>query len=198
MQIYTSYVPQVSRNMLNLLSSHDTARFLTVCNNNQDLHRLATTVQFTWVGAPSIYYGEELGMEGGNDPDNRRGMRWDLNTPDNTMLRYYKRLIALRNASVALQAGEPTILKTDDNAQTLAYARTLNNETAIIALNRSDRMQTIEITLPKNLVKPTNLVDGLSGQRMKIENVTVKVTLAPLKAAILLPATPKFVALSKQ
>ena len=198
MQIYNSYVPQVSRNMLNLLSSHDTARFLTVCKNNGDLHRLAATVQFTWPGAPSIYYGEELGMEGGNDPDNRRGMRWDLATPNNEMLRYYQRLIALRNDSPALQAGDPEILLTDDAKQSLVYARTLNDEMAIIAINRSDKTQSLEIALPKNRAKRTGLVDGLSGQRVAIENATMKVTLAPLKAAIFLPATGKFVALSKQ
>ena len=197
MQIYGSYVPQVSRNMMNLLSSHDTARFLTLCKNNGDLHRLAATVQFTWPGAPSVYYGEELGMEGGNDPDNRRGMRWDLNTPDNPMLRYYQRLIALRNASAALQTGDPKILLTDDEKQSLAYTRTLNDEMAIIAINRSEQTQTLEIAVPENLAKPMVLVDGLSGQRFTIENAVLKVTLAPLKAVILLPATDKFVALSK-
>jgi len=68
MTLYHSHPPQVSRNMMNLLSSHDTPRFLTLCHNNQDLDCLAAAVQFTWAGAPSIYYGEELGMQGGADP----------------------------------------------------------------------------------------------------------------------------------
>ena len=148
-------------------------------------------------GAPSIYYGEELGMEGGNDPDNRRGMRWDLNTPTNPMLRYYQRLIALRNASPALQEGDPEILLTDDAKQSFVYMRTVNNEMAIIAINRSDQTQTLEIAVPKNRVPKNGFVDGISGPRFARENATLKVTLAPLKAAILLPATENFVALSK-
>ncbi len=193
MKLYHSYAPQVSRNMMNLLSSHDTPRFLTRCHDNQDLHRLAATVQFTWVGAPSIYYGEELGMEGGNDPDNRRGMRWDLATPDNPMLRYYKQLIQIRNASRALQSGDPAILLADDRAQTLAYARTLGDEVAIVALNRSDKPQTLKIPLPQNsamqAARATGLVDGLSGRHVSPGANSLNVTLAPLRAAVYVPAT---------
>ncbi|MBV9865441.1 MAG: alpha-glucosidase C-terminal domain-containing protein [Abitibacteriaceae bacterium] len=201
MDLYHRYVPQVSRNMMNLLSSHDTARFLTLCHNNQDLDRLAATVQFTWVGAPSIYYGEELGMQGGNDPDNRRGMEWQRATPDNPMLRYYQRLIRLRNASRALQAGDPQILMTNDRAQTLAYARTLDREGVIVAINRSDKPQTLDIPLPANrafrVVMQSGLVDGLSGQRIPTGATRLlHLTLPPLRAAVLLPATPPFLRLA--
>jgi glycosidase len=194
MRLYNSYVPQVSRNMMNLLSSHDTPRFLTVCNNNEDLHRLAATVQFTWVGAPSIYYGEELGMRGGADPDNRRGMEWKLATPTNPMLRYYKKLIRVRNSSRALQSGEPTILLADDSTQSLAYSRTLNNEVAIIALNRSAKPQTLEVPLPRSTAmqatRKSGFVDALSGRRYVLGAApTLRVTLPSQRAAVLLPAT---------
>jgi glycosidase len=58
MKLYRNYAPQASRNMMNSLSTHDTPRFLTRCHNDQDLDRLAATVQFTWVGAPCIYYSD--------------------------------------------------------------------------------------------------------------------------------------------
>jgi glycosidase len=182
---------------MNLLSSHDTPRFLTVANNNQDLHRLAATVQFTWVGAPSIYYGEELGMQGGADPDNRRGMEWNLATPTNPMLRYYKKLIQLRNASRALQSGDPAILLADDRAQTLAYSRTLENEIAIVAINRSDKPQTLTMPLPRTsamqATRKSGFVDGISGRRLPLgTGQALRLTLPPLRSAVLLPATQSF------
>jgi glycosidase len=203
MRLYNSYVPQVSRNMMNLLSSHDTPRFLTVANNNEDLHRLAATVQFTWVGAPSIYYGEELGMRGGADPDNRRGMEWNLATPANRMLTYYKKLIRVRNASRALQSGDPAMLLANDGAQTLAYSRTLGNDIAIVAVNRSTKPQTLTVPLPRTALaqsaRKTGLVDALSGRRIALGTApTMRLTLAPLRAAVLLPATPAFQRLAAQ
>jgi cyclomaltodextrinase len=193
MEIYNAYPSQVSRNMLNILSSHDTTRFLTLAHNDAKLQQLAATVQFTWVGAPSIYYGEELGMEGGPDPDNRRGMRWDKATPDNAMLRFYKRLIALRNGSRALQSGDPAILMTDDAAKTIAYSRTLGDDLAIVALNRSNQAQTLVILLPRtpamNKSRARGFSDALSKQKYSIgQAATLKVKLSPLSSAILLPA----------
>ncbi len=192
MEIYNAYPPQVSRNLMNLLSSHDRPRFLTVARNDARLQQLAATVQFTWVGAPSIYYGEEIGMEGGADPDNRRGMEWNKATPDNPMLRFYQRLIALRNQSRALQSGDPAILLADDAAKTLAYSRTLGDDLAIVAINRSNQAQTVTIALPQSAAltktRPRGLTDALSGKVIPIGNAaTLKIELAPLSSAILLP-----------
>jgi cyclomaltodextrinase / maltogenic alpha-amylase / neopullulanase len=193
MEIYHWYPPQVSRNMMNLLSSHDRPRFLTLCKNDARLHQLAAAVQFTWVGTPSIYYGEELGMEGGADPDNRRGMRWDLATADNAMLQYYKRLIRLRNSSPALQSGTPEILLTDDKAGTLAYSRLLGDQIAIVAVNRSEKAQNLVIPLPENrgvqAARRTGFVDGLSDRRISLGKArSLRLTLEPMQAAVLLPA----------
>ncbi len=142
-------------------------------------------------------------MQGGADPDNRRGMEWSLAVPDNPMLRCYKRLIGLRRASRALQSGDPAILLTDDHAQTLAYSRTFGNEVAIVAINRSDKPQTLRIPLPSNdalkAARRTGLVDGLSGARVPLGALrSLTVTLAPLRASVLLPATKPFLALAGQ
>jgi glycosidase len=202
MAVYSRYVPQVSRNMMNLLSSHDTPRFLTVCGNNEELHRLAATVQLTWVGAPSIYYGEELGMRGGADPANRRGMEWSRATPENPMLRHYRRLIALRNASPALQSGDPRILMTDDAHQSLAYSRTLGNEVAIIAVNRGRETRTLTIPLPAGSAVRASLrsglVEGLTGKRLAPPTSTrsLTVSLPPLRAAVYLPANERYLAIA--
>jgi cyclomaltodextrinase / maltogenic alpha-amylase / neopullulanase len=190
MRVHHSYAPQVSRNMMNLLSSHDTPRFLTLSGSDASLHKLAAAVQFTWVGAPSVYYGEEVGMEGGPDPDNRRGMRWDLATDDNPMLAYYRRLAKIRNESRALQSGDPEILLADDRSSTFAYARTLGNEFAILAANRSSRPQTLTIALPPHLAASAHagVRDALGNHPARlVGGSTLRLTLPPRQAAIILP-----------
>ena len=184
MELYNAYPPQAARAMLNLLSSHDTPRFLTLAHDDTKLQQLAATVQFTWPGAPSIYYGEELGMKGGADPDNRRGMTWDAATPGNSMLNFYKKLIQIRNQNPVLQSGEPAILTANDAAKTLAFSRSLNGAVAIIAVNRSQAAQTLEIPISQN----GRFSDALNGQNYAVANGELKIELAPLSSAILLRA----------
>ena len=62
---------------LNQLDSHDTMRFLTMLNGNEQSLRSALTFLFCWLGAPCLYYGTEVCMQGGHDPDNRRPFPWD-------------------------------------------------------------------------------------------------------------------------
>ena len=130
MELYNAYPPQVSRAMLNLLSSHDRPRFLTVANNDPKLQQLAATVQFTWPGAPPRFItAKSWGMEGGADPDNRRGMPWEAATPGNAMLTFYKKLIQIRNSNPVLQSGDPAILlarRRQKIAGLLAHARRSN------------------------------------------------------------------------
>jgi len=188
MELYRAYPPQVSRGMMNSLSTHDTPRFLTRCHNNTDLDLLAAAVQLTWAGMPCIYYGEELGMQGGADPDNRRPMAWTSATPDNRFLSYYKKLIRIRKSSRALQSGTPAILMVDDATQTLAYSRTLGNDVAIVAVNRSAKVRTVSIPLPSNA--RLGFVDALFGRPVVRAKGTLRIELAPISAAILLPTTP--------
>jgi cyclomaltodextrinase len=188
-RLYSEYPPQVSRNLMNLLGSHDTPRFLTLCHDNKNLLELAAAVQLTWPGTPSIYYGDELGMTGGADPDNRRTMDWASATPDNPVLKYYKTLIAARNHSVALQQGDPVVLNSDDAHQTFAFARQYGDDAAVLVENLSGRPQTVALTLPSGkgfkrlLARP---VDALSNASFNTTR-TLSITLPPLKAALLLP-----------
>jgi cyclomaltodextrinase / maltogenic alpha-amylase / neopullulanase len=186
MKVYGWYPPQVSRGMMNLLGSHDTPRFRTLCGGDERLARLGATVEFTWVGVPSIYYGDELGMEGGVDPDNRRPMRWDLATDANPTLRHYRRLIEIRRASRALRQGDPVILKTDDAARVVAYGRILGGSTALVAINRSDRPRNVRLDLPPAFAG-RSYVDALGGAPVQAQGRTLTISLSPLSAAVLLP-----------
>ncbi|MBI3761980.1 MAG: glycoside hydrolase family 13 protein, partial [Chloroflexi bacterium] len=75
-EILALYDWQVNLTLLNLLDSHDTARFLSVARGDESALRLATLFQMTYPGAPSIYYGDEIGLDGGSDPDCRKTMPW--------------------------------------------------------------------------------------------------------------------------
>ena len=187
---YSSYAPQVSRNLMNLLGSHDTPRILTELKGDADLARLAATVQFAWVGMPSVYYGDELGMEGGKDPDNRRAMRWDLATATNPFLVRYRLLAKARKASRALQSGDPVPLATDDAAGTLAFARLdpVTDDAALCAVNRSGESRTLTISLPPACRKIAVWEDAVSGRRLTPTGGKVIIQLPAKEGAILLPA----------
>jgi len=185
---YYRYAPQVSRNLFNLLSSHDTARFLTVCNEDTKKAHLAAIVQFSWVGVPSVYYGEEIGMVGGEDPDNRRGMRWDLVVDTNPTLQLYKKLISARRSSKALQSGTPSILSTNDRNQTIAFARTTKDDAAVTVINRSNATQEVEIDFSKTELKPLvgrEVIDVLSGKKHFLRATRHKFALSGKQGIIL-------------
>ena len=185
--LYWRYGPTVSRNLLNLLSSHDTPRFLTVCGGDRSLARLGATLLLTWVGAPSVYYGDELGMEGGPDPDNRRGMRWDLVRDGNDLLACYRSLIVARNASRALQSGDPVLLLA--RGDLLAFARVLDNDLAVVALNRGDRPADLRLRIPRPGVSSTaTLTDALTGQSRTVRRGVLDLTLPARSSAVLIPA----------
>jgi cyclomaltodextrinase len=99
------YPWDIQLTQLNLLDSHDIARLLTICGEDFATVELATVLLMTSVGAPSIYYGDEVGLPGGDDPDCRRGFpvedKWNP-----AVLNYHKQLIAIRRNHPALQTGE--------------------------------------------------------------------------------------------
>jgi cyclomaltodextrinase len=187
--LYAEYPPQVSRNLMNLLGSHDTPRFLTLCKGDERLLELAATVQLTWPGTPCIYYGDELGMKGGVDPDNRRTMDWKSATQTNPVLKYYKTLIAVRNHSIALQQGDPKILFANDSDGTFAFARSFGNDAAIVVVNDSTMKRTETFSLPENPSYHSlkhQAIDAITGERYSATSV-LSITLPPLGAAVLIP-----------
>ncbi|MFQ3586189.1 MAG: alpha-amylase family glycosyl hydrolase [Fimbriimonadaceae bacterium] len=193
MRVHHGYGPQVSRNMMNLLGSHDTPRFRTLAGGREDLSMLGATLLMTWVGSPSIYYGDEIGMEGGRDPDNRRGMEWHRATPDNRILDHYRRLIAIRRQSRALQSGDPLVLHTDDARRVAAFARIEGSDLAIVVASRSETPVTVDLPLPRSLVARhgsvlPRLQDSLGGIPIRrLPNGNLRLSLPPLGSAVLTP-----------
>jgi glycosidase len=187
MEAYRWYAPQVARNQMNLLSSHDTARFLHDAGNDESLQKLAATVQMTWVGSPSIYYGEELGMQGGPDPQNRRGMEWNRANAENSMLAHYKRLIQIRKSLPVLRKGTPVPLRSSDSQEVAVFGRKWNSEMAIVLVNRSSVAQTVSVPIGPLTREKLTWRDVLAKQDVTSQAGELQVKLAPRSAIIAVP-----------
>lgn len=95
----------IARLQYTLAGSHDVTRLLTNLGGDKALMKLATALTITYPGVPGIYYGDEIGLEGGNDPDNRRPMIWDEARWDRDLLEFHRKLIHLRRTAPALIRG---------------------------------------------------------------------------------------------
>jgi neopullulanase len=142
------YPRPVTEVQFNLLGSHDTPRFKTLACSD-DAYSLATLFQMTYPGAPSIYYGDEIGMEGRHDPDCRRGFPWDVHQWDQELRADVQRFIALRKAYPALRRGDFTWLLARDGV--LAYLRRLGAEVLLIALNSNRKPVTLDLPVRDHL-----------------------------------------------
>jgi cyclomaltodextrinase/neopullulanase len=126
------YPWEIQLTQLNLLASHDTARLLTIAGGDRASVELSTLLLLTFPGAPSIYYGDEVGLPGALDPDSRRGFPaesdWDREIYD-----YHHQLIALRHAYPALRTGDYRMIYAEGT--TYIFARILDNQELLIAVN---------------------------------------------------------------
>ena len=104
---------QVNRMMLNLLDSHDTHRFFSEVNKDKDKMLAAIALEMVFEGAPCLYYGTEICMEGGYDPDSRRGFPWNQESWDMDFLENVKELIRIRKQPV-VQYGEIQITEEEE------------------------------------------------------------------------------------
>jgi alpha-glucosidase len=170
----------------NMLSSHDTPRLRWTIHDTA-LRKLAVVAQFTLPGVPFVYYGEEIGMDGGHDPDCRRPMIWDESRWDKDTRAFYKRIIEIRQSHAALRRGALTVLEAD----TLVFLRHTGtiNETAVVAINASAQPYRQVVFAPhshlyhalpmKNLLEPSQMVTMEAGN--------IRIELPPRTAGIFVP-----------
>jgi neopullulanase len=138
------YRPDITSSQLNLLDSHDTPRFISCASGDKDALKLTLLFLFAYPGAPCIYYGDEIGLDGEHDPDCRKSFPWDESKWDMDLLAHTKEVIALRKQNPALRRGDFKRLWSVNG--TYAFSRSLHNITLIIALNTSDSPQEVNIT----------------------------------------------------
>ncbi len=146
--------------MWNLIDSHDTARFLHLCNDNKKKQHLAAAFQLLLPGMPMIYYGDEYAMPGANDPDCRRGMYWDEEYQDKEMYEWYKRLIQVRKSHACIVEGELDGIVTEDEEGTVVLIRKNGEETIAMIFNCSSSAKKFNAYTEKYNLLTENTFDG--------------------------------------
>ena len=145
---------EVTQVQYNLISSHDVPRFLTMVRGDKRRLRLATLFQMTFPGAPSVYYGDEIGIMGGKEPACRGGFPWDESVWDHELLADVQRYIALRRDHHVLRHGLFATLHAEDLAY--AFARSNEDEVLVVALNAGEKPA--KMTLDLHGLVPANAV----------------------------------------
>lgn len=169
------------------------------------LQKFFVIFQLTYLGAPMIYYGDEVGMWGANDPDCRKPMIWDdltyadevfaadmrtRHAPDQVAIRsgllaHYKLMLAIRSWHPALQHGSYRTLMTDDTRGLFVFERTAGNDRVIVALNNSDK----EIVCELGDVLAKSFFDELTSQQHRVTDGILHLTI-PAKGAVVLSTGP--------
>ncbi len=126
-----------------LLGSHDTERIRTLCNGDDRVVRQAFLFQMGFPGAPAIYYGDEIGMSGGKDPDCRGAFPTDETQWDYALREYVKELIQLRHRLEVLRRGDYRTLLTDNASGVFACVRSLRGDSVVIVLNIDDEARSV-------------------------------------------------------
>ncbi len=210
--IQEDYPQGVFYALMNLVDSHDTERILwtltpgsattaakelnatNLAEGKQRL-RIASLIQFTLPGAPTVYYGDEVSLNGDTDPDDRRTYPWaDLGgKPDTAMFSHYQALAKLRKANAVLTDGDLKVLLADDTSGVVAYGRKTSSQAAVVIINRGSTAQAGSIPvagyLPDGVtLKPAYTVGSGGASTVTVVNGLLDGTIGPLSAVILLSA----------
>ncbi len=169
---------------LNLLGSHDTPRVLTLISEDEKALRLALLFQMTFPGAPCIYYGDELGLSGAHDPENRQAMPWQQPEAWNeSLLEYTKLLVKLRNEHASLRRGSFSTLYADKGIY--AYARELEGESFIGIINVSYKPAKLDFGLEPSESLHGEYRDVLNGLSASVKGDRIKGHDLPARAGVL-------------
>ncbi|MGL5082503.1 MAG: glycoside hydrolase family 13 protein [Microcoleaceae cyanobacterium] len=176
------YPWEIQLTQLNLLDSHDTARLLSVVNGDKASVELATVLLFTFPGAPSIYYGDEVSLAGALDPDCRRSFP-SSESWDQAVLNYHKQLIKIRQQYPALRTGSYQVLHAE--GQVYVFARVLDSEVVLVAINSGIESAQVTVQTEGLKAQPQNLLYGDCEFSWSSDFAQVQLTLAARQGCIL-------------
>ena len=190
--------------MMNLVSSHDTARILSYLDDIEDdryqkdqasafplysttserakqLQYVVSFIQYTYAGAPTVYYGDEIGMTGNDDPDDRRAMEWGKG--NQALVEWYAKLAAIRAQYPALRTGSVEAFA--PTADVMGYVRRDNADTLIVLANRAASSASITLNLEELGVSASALTDLVSGKSYTVVDGKVTVSVDAYRGVIL-------------
>jgi neopullulanase len=177
------YPRQNALAQLNLMDSHDMPRFLSMVSENTDAFRLATLFQMTYPGAPCIYYGNEIGMFGGRDPENRAPFPWDESKWNHDLRKVIRAYAHIRLENPVLRTGEYVPLFSE--GRQIAYLRHLEGERMLIAINAGGYPWDLNIPVEAHFEDSVVLEDLLGGEGAVVEEGHLrKGTILPYQGAI--------------
>lgn len=192
-----NYPPQAFGATMNLISSHDAPRAVfhfgykddstpkDEVKTAKDKLLLATFIQMTYPGAPAIYYGDEVGVTGGEDPGCRATYPWkeEGGHPDENLLNEFKKLTKLRNDNAVLRRGSMQPVDVDDNI--IVMAREYDGTIALVVTNNLAKTKTVKINVAA-LKLPRIMTDALSGEKATIVNGVLEIEIPGYYGRVLL------------
>ncbi len=176
---YYHYREDTSNVLLNLLSSHDIPRIYEYCKNEEQL-KLAILFLLTFPGIPMVYYGDELGLKGKKDPDNRRCMPWDK-VENNEILKFYKKLIQVRKDLNTISNGDFEFVLKDEANNIIAFKRKCKYKSSYVILNNSHIVQNIKMDIEKS----GDYRDVLNDRIIESDDKTISIILKPYEGKII-------------
>jgi alpha-glucosidase len=192
---YVRYGHEASLRSWNVLSTHDTPRLRSILPDAAD-RELAVILQFTLPGEPVVYYGEENGMEGGPDPDNRRPMQWAQSSWDQRTRAFYRKIGELCAIRRELREGRLILLDDylDPQARAIAYIRhtEVPNQESLVVVNRGETVLEQRLLLPHTQYFPTLRLTNLlapdaTPDQVECRQGSVQLRLPAKTAAIYVP-----------
>ena len=192
--------------MMNLVDSHDTTRVLSYLDgidddrNQKDVNSafptyektsdlakqkqyLVALLQFTYAGAPTVYYGDEIGMVGADDPDDRRGFEWGKG--NEALVKYYAKLANIRSQYSALRTGSVEPIATGNEA-VLGFVRSDDKDTLTVLTNNSAEVISFEL----KVTETTNYTDLISGNVYNVADGKITLKIAA-NSGVILTTNPK-------
>ncbi len=215
--------------MQNLMDGHDTERLASMIVNHEHaykeyskirdidntydvrapnaderrMQRLISLFQYTWKGAPMVFYGTEAGLWGADDPDDRKPMLWpdmdyddELNHPysrtrprdtvafDHDLHAWYQKLGQLKADIPALRTGAANIIKTRDRDGVMVFTRQTDDQLAVVAINRSDREQQVELSLQELNADQENFFEHIGEHNIVPVDHMLQITIPPVSGRV--------------
>ncbi len=180
------YPTNVQQVLSNHLSNHDISRFAQRADGDVWKTYLGLIFQMTYIGTPTIYYGDEYGMMGGGDPDCRRTFDWSKINSDNKAIALTHQLTSIRSKYPALRTGSVLTLKKDDDNNVFAFGRLDKQNQIAVVLNNSSSDKTVDVPFRMlDVADGVNVKDELSGRTYQVHSGIVTVTIPGHYGAIL-------------